>query len=116
MKKLTFIMVLMMAGLATNAQQRTPFKVSDLQKPITDNIAKSYPGFAIKDATKIMNMGVTSYEVVIDKGTTSETLLYDNNGNFLRKEKMKSGMAGKSSSKERSGSQHMAHRPLPKKK
>jgi len=44
MKKLLFIMVLVMGALVVNAQ-RTPVKIVDLQKSITDNIAKDYVGF-----------------------------------------------------------------------
>lgn len=108
-------MVLLLTAFAVNAQQRTPVKVADLQKSITDNISKNYPGFMIKDAARLMNNGITSYEVVIDKGTTSETLLYDNSGNFIKKEIMKSGTASKTPSKESTVSQHMAHKPVPKK-
>ena len=115
MKKLAFMMVLLMTAFVVNAQ-RTPVKVADLQKSITDNIARDYPGFTIRDAVKIMNNGVTSFEVIIGKGTTSETLLYDNGGKFLKKETMKSGMTGKSGTKEKSGSEHMAHKTVPKKK
>ncbi len=108
-------MVLLMTAFVVNAQ-RTPVKVADLQKSITDNIAKDYPGFTIRDAVKIMNNGVTSFEVVIGKGTTSETLLYDNGGKFLKKEMMVSGMTGKSRTKEKAGNGHMAHKTVPKKK
>ncbi len=106
-------MVLVMAAFIANAQ-RTPIKVSDLQKPITDNIAKDYAGFTIKDALKIVDNNVTTYEVVITKGTTSETLVYDSNGKFLNKETLKTGSYEKSGMKE--GSKHMAHKPVPKKK
>ena len=47
MKKLLFVMVLVMGALVVNAQ-KTPVKVADLQKSITDNIAKDYVGFTIK--------------------------------------------------------------------
>lgn len=108
-------MVLLMAAFVVNAQ-RTPIKVTDLQKSITDNITKDYPGFIIKDAARIVNNGVTTFEVKIDKGTTSETLLFDNYGKFLKKENMKTGMTEKSGMKNKSGSEHMAHKSVPKKK
>lgn len=84
MKKLFAVMVLVMTVIAVNAQ-RTPVKVADLKKPITDNIAKDYPGFTIKEATMVMTNNVTNYEVVVTKGTTTETLLYDSNGKFVKK-------------------------------
>jgi TPP-dependent 2-oxoacid decarboxylase len=90
MKKLLFVMVLVMGALAVNAQ-RTPVKVTDLQKSITDNIAKDYAGFTIKEATKVVENNVTTFDVVVTKGTTQETLCYDNTGKFLKKMGEKTG-------------------------
>lgn len=84
----------MMAVLAVNAQ-RTTLKVSDLQKPITEYITKDYAGFVIKDATKVTTNNVTTYEVAITKGSTSETLVFDKDGKFLHKLTMKSGTTEK---------------------
>lgn len=107
MKKVLFAMVLLMAALIVNAQQdtcktvakakattttlapekaiRTSVKVSDLQKAITDNVAKDYVGFTIKEATSVSLASVITYEVVIVKGTATETLVYDKEGNFVQK-------------------------------
>src|SRR5665648_244879 len=82
MKKLLFIVALMMGSLVVNAQ-RTPVKVVELQKAITDNVAKDYVGFTIKEATKVVENNIVTYEVVVAKGTTQETLLYDKVGKFL---------------------------------
>jgi hypothetical protein len=109
MKKLMFVMVLLMTALVINAQ-RTPVKVTDLQKSITDNITKDYAGFIIKDATKVVTNNVATYEVVITKGNSSETLLYDKDGKFLNKVTMKTGMV------EKTGHKTMAHKPVQKKK
>jgi hypothetical protein len=109
MKKLMFVLVLVMAALVVNAQ-RTPVKVADLQKSITDNIAKDYTGFIIKDATKVVENSIVKYEVAIAKGPTSETLVFDKDGKFLNKLTMKTGTP------EKSGNTHMAHQPVPKKK
>jgi hypothetical protein len=92
MKKLLFVIVLVMGALIANAQ-RTPVKVMDLQKPITDNVAKDYVGFTIKEATKVIENNVTCFEVVVAKGTTQETLLYDKDGKFLKKVTVKAGTA-----------------------
>jgi hypothetical protein len=92
MKKLLFVIVLVMGALVVNAQ-RTPVKVADLQKSITDNIAKDYVGFTIKDATKVIEKEVVTYDVVIVKGTLQETLCYDNTGKFLKKMGAKAGVA-----------------------
>ena len=65
----------MMGALVVNAQ-RTPVSVVELQKAITDNVAKDYVGFTIKEATKVVENNIVPYEVVVAKGTTQETLLY----------------------------------------
>jgi predicted transcriptional regulator len=86
MKKITVIVVLVMAVLAVNAQvSHTAVKASDLPKAITDNIASHYAGFTIKEAHKVTDNNVVSYNVMINKGTTNETLVYDKDGKFLRK-------------------------------
>jgi hypothetical protein len=92
MKKVLFVLVLFMAALVVNAQAttktpatHTPVKVADLPKAITDNVAKDYAGFTIKDAAMVMANNLMSYEVVIVKGTTTETLVYDKDGKFVRK-------------------------------
>ena len=75
-----------MAVLVANAQiTKVQVKASDLPKAITDNIAKNYAGFTIKEATKVTENKVVTYDVMITKGTTSETLVYDKDGKFLRK-------------------------------
>jgi hypothetical protein len=118
MKKLAFIMVLMMTAFIVNAQeQSTSIKVTDLQKSITNNISKDYPGFTIKEANRIVNKGTVCYEVMIDKGNTSQTLLYNDEGQFLRKEGMKTGMKSRMKEKpDHTGMGHMAHTTTPKKK
>jgi hypothetical protein len=95
MKKLLFIVVLMMGALVVNAAQRTPVKVADLQKAITDNVAKDYVGFMIKEATKVVDNNIETFEVIIAKGTTQETLLYDKDGKFLKKTAFKTGTVEK---------------------
>lgn len=106
MKKVFFVLVLFVAALAVNAQQdtvkttksksttttvapqqavRASVKVADLPKPITDNVAKDYAEFIIKEATSVTLNNVVTYEILVSKGTVSETLLYDKDGKFLKK-------------------------------
>ncbi len=112
MKKVLFVLVLVMAVLVVNAQApkttpapaaqpakaapapqttKTVIKVADLQKAITDNIAKDYAGFTIKEAKSITTNNVVTYDVVIVKGTTTETLVYDKDGKFVKKMAKKVG-------------------------
>ena len=97
MKKALIVLVLIMAVMVVNAQTttkttvtkeksvRTVVLVADLLKPITDNIAKDYIGYTIKEAASITANNVVTYEVVIVKGTTTETLVYDKDGQFVKK-------------------------------
>jgi hypothetical protein len=90
MKKILFVTVLVMAALVVNAQ-KTPVKVADLQKSITEYITKDYAGYMIKDAYKNVANNVTTFEVAIAKGTTSETLVFDKDGKFINKMAVKTG-------------------------
>src|SRR5664280_1078514 len=96
MKKVLLVLVLVMAVLAVNAQVTKPtvtkekpvraaVLVADLQKTITDNIAKDYVGYTIKEATSVTANSIVTYHVVIVKGTTTETLVFDKAGVFVKK-------------------------------
>lgn len=86
------MVLVMVLGGAVLFAQHTPVKTSDLPKAITDNIAKDYAGFTIKDATKGTENNVVTYNVVVSKGSMQETLCYDSSGKFLKKVDAKSGM------------------------
>ena len=106
MKKVLIVFVLFMAVLAVNAQviktpdsktpdskvpvtkespMRAPVVLADLQKPITDNIAKDYVGYTIKEAASVTKNNVVTYHVVIVKDATTLTLVYDKDGVFVKK-------------------------------
>lgn len=102
-------MVFFMGVLVANAQMsHTKVKPADLPKAITENVTKDYSGYMIKDATKVTDNKTITYDVKITKGNTSETLVYDKDGKFLRKmttpptastsQKKSSGMGSKSTS------------------
>ena len=103
MKKVLFVMVFLMGVLVVNAQMdttkvmstkttmstqqavRTPVKPADLLKPITDNVAKDYAGYTIKSASSVTANNVVTYQVVVAKGSSTETLVYDKDGMFVKK-------------------------------
>jgi len=96
MKKAVIVLVLIIAVMVANAQTtktavvkekplRAVVMVADLQKPITDNIAKDYAGYTIKEAASVTANNVVTYEVVVVKGTTTATLVYDKDGVFVKK-------------------------------
>jgi hypothetical protein len=95
MKKVLFVLVLMMSVLIVNAQTtqttstktksiHTTIKVGDLPKAITDNIAKDNAGFTIKEATSVTKNNIMTYHVVVVKDATTETLVYDKDGKFVK--------------------------------
>jgi len=97
MKKVLIVLVFILAVMAVNAQTTTkttvtkekPLRavvlVADLQKPIADNVAKDYAGYTIKEAASLTANNVVTYEVVVVKDMTTETLVYDKDGNFVKK-------------------------------
>lgn len=61
-------------------ETETEIAVSELPKPISDYIAKNFPGKKIKEASSILTPdGVIKYEAEINK----KDLLFDANGNLL---------------------------------
>jgi hypothetical protein len=89
MKKLMFVLVLMITTVVVNAQ-RTRFSPEELPKAIKENIAKEHPGFNVKQAvwdwsTNYVPNHVFVYDIVITDGTKDEALIYDKEGKFLKK-------------------------------
>jgi len=95
MKKSILLLVLFMSALIVNAQTKTVVKAADLPKAITENLAKDYAGFTVKEATKVVTNNVVSYDVVVVKGTATETLVYDKDGKFVKKVTATSGTTQK---------------------
>jgi hypothetical protein len=101
MKKLILISAILLSAVVMNAQVQSPtakntgapvaIKISDIPKAITDNIAKSYAGYTIKEAFTLMQEGKKDYKIIINKGTINETILYDASGNFIKKMETNSG-------------------------
>lgn len=82
-----------MAALVVNSQtnivvidksDRTPIHIADLKAPITALIAKDYAGFIINQATRIFTKNIITYEIIIVQGTTTDTLIYDQNYFLVR--------------------------------
>ena len=83
-----------MAFLVANSQtnivvmdksDRTPIKISELKTPITELIIKDYAGFIVNQATRIVTKNIITYEIIIVQGTTTDTLIFDQNYSFVRK-------------------------------
>jgi hypothetical protein len=91
MKRLLLVAVLVMSAVIINAQTRTTVKATDLPKALTESLTKDHAGFTVKEATKVVTNNVANYEVVIVKGTATETLLFDKDGKFVKKVVAKTG-------------------------
>jgi hypothetical protein len=94
MKRTLSLLLLLMTVLEVNSQtkiveidksDRTPIQISDLKAHITTQIAKDYAGFIINQATRIVTKNIITYEIIIVQGTTTDTLIYDQNYLFVRK-------------------------------
>jgi hypothetical protein len=88
MKKIAFLLAFLLSVAFVNAQTRTEIKQTNLPKAINDNIALNYSGFTVQRAYKVVKENVTSYEVIVNKGSEKDRLYYDASGVFWKKEPM----------------------------
>jgi hypothetical protein len=61
-------------------------KISELLKPIQENLATQFKGWTPLQAYKLDTKGVVSYEVMVKKEANEMRLFYDNAGKYLREE------------------------------
>jgi uncharacterized membrane protein YkoI len=68
-------------------QKEIEIAVSDLPSKVSEYVNKTYPGFNLDEASKITDAsGKVFYEVEIEKGKEEAELIFDESGNFLKKE------------------------------
>jgi hypothetical protein len=93
MKKTLLLFLLLVTALAANSQtslviadkyDRTPIQIAELKATITDYITRHHAGFIINQATRVVKNNVITYEIIIVQGTTTDTLIYDQNYNLAR--------------------------------
>jgi hypothetical protein len=92
MKKTLLLLLLLMTTLVVSSQiiviadkyDRTPVPIAELKAPITDFITRHYAGFVINQATRVVKNNIITYEIIIVQGTTTDTLIYDQNYNIAR--------------------------------
>lgn len=92
-------MVLVMSAVLVSGQvdttkremksKMTTVKVAELPKTITDNIARDYVGFTVKEASSALGNEGLQYHVLVSKGTETETLVYNKDGAFVKKAEKK---------------------------
>ncbi|MDP1622592.1 MAG: hypothetical protein Q8M08_09680 [Bacteroidales bacterium] len=86
MKKALLIFVFGIFTTIMVAQTKTELKIDELQKPITEYIAKNFMGYSIDKVFKVDAKGVITYDVCVNKDKTHEKLFFDKEGKFLRRE------------------------------
>ena len=64
-------------GIAKMPAPDLNISAESLPVPIIEDVTKSFPGYKIKDATMFVTEDVTTYEVVIAKGSKTKTLVYE---------------------------------------
>jgi hypothetical protein len=93
MKKTLLLLLLLMTAHVVNSQtniviadkyDRTPILIAELKAPITDFITRHYAGFIINQATQVVKNNIITFEIIIVQGTTTDTLIYDQNYNIAR--------------------------------
>jgi hypothetical protein len=92
-KKIIFILFFLISAIVVKAQEkivvadksdRTTIHVDELQDHITAHIHRYFVGFIINEAARVVMKNVITYEVIITQGTTTDTLVFDQNSNFIR--------------------------------
>ena len=100
MKKAALLMIVALTiSVFANAQTKVEMKSADLPKAITENVTKDFNGYAIQNAFKVTTNKVTSYEVIVVKGTDKEKLSYSSTGAFVKKAPITASTAKKSPAK-----------------
>jgi hypothetical protein len=68
------------------SQTKSMIKITELSKPIQDNLSMQFKGWTPTQAYKLDSKGVLSYEVLVKKESNEMRLYYDNAGKYLREE------------------------------
>lgn len=74
------------APAAAPTQTKTMIKITELSKPIQDNLSTAHKGWTPMQAYKLDSKGVITYEVTVKKEANEMRLFYDNAGKYLREE------------------------------
>jgi hypothetical protein len=80
------------------SQTKSMLKISELSKPIQQNLASQFKGWTPVQAYKLDTKGVVSYEVMVKKEANEMRLFYDNAGKYLREEPVAQATPSHSSS------------------
>lgn len=85
MKKIALFTFAVLFSTLLSAQKLTEIQSKDLPKATTDYIATNMPGSTVFKAVKAEDKGVITYNVAIDLKGRKHIMIFDKEGNFLKK-------------------------------
>lgn len=85
MKKIVLIIFTILFSTTLFAQKMTEVKEKDLPKATTDYMKANFSGAIILRAVKAEENGVITYNVAFDMKGRKHILVFDKDGNFLKK-------------------------------
>ena len=85
MKRIFAIFITLLFATAIFAQTRTEIKIDQLPKKVTEYITKNLPGAKTERAMKEDDKGVISFYTLNSIADQHHILVFDKDGNFLKK-------------------------------
>jgi hypothetical protein len=85
MKKVITICSAIVLAIVVFAQTQTEIKVDQLPKKVSEYVQKNMPGAKTERAMKEDNKGVINYYALVSLGGQNHILVFDKDGNFLKK-------------------------------
>jgi hypothetical protein len=74
------------APTQTQSQTKTMIKVSELSKPIQNNLAAQFKSWTPMQAYRLDSKGTISYEVMVKKEANEMMLVYDKEGKLMKEQ------------------------------
>lgn len=85
MKRIFIILITLLFAAAVFTQTRTEIKIDQLPKKVSEYITKNLPGAKTERAMKEDNKGVISYYTLSSLADQHHILVFDKDGNFVKK-------------------------------
>jgi hypothetical protein len=85
MKRIFAIFITFLFATVVFAQTRTEIKIDQLPKKVSEYITKNLPGAKTERAMKEVDKGVISYYTLNSLSDQHHILVFDKDGNFLKK-------------------------------
>jgi hypothetical protein len=85
MKRKIFIFVALIIATLLFSQTRTEVIIRNLPSSIPEYVKAKMQAFTISKAFKVDSKGVITYDILVIKGSEKQVLIFDRNGNFIKK-------------------------------